>query len=67
MKLIHEKTGREVETGEVLHAFNGKAVTLISMRAPEHKGKAGYVFVKEMSESGFCGEYYVSVFGLKWV
>lgn len=66
MRLIKETTGEEVKTGEVVHDFRGKAAIVTGGAQPRHKGSTGRVYVREMNEQGFTGEYYPSVYGLKW-
>lgn len=66
MRLIKETTGEEVKTGEVVHDFRGKAAILTDWALPKHEGSTGRVYVKEMNERGLTGEYYPSVYGLKW-
>lgn len=67
MRLIRESTGTEVKTGEVVHDFRGEAAIVTGWALPNHSGSTGRVFIKEMSDQGFTGEYYPSVYGLKWV
>ena len=67
MKLINEKTGKEVQSGDVVHCFRGQAAIVTGWAMPKHSGSTGRVHVKEMSDSPFSGEYYPSVYGLKWV
>lgn len=67
MKLVHEKTGIEVKTGEVVHSFRGEAAYVTGWREPQHSGSTGRVYVKEFGDRGFTGEYFPSVYGLKWV
>lgn len=67
MKLIREKTGEQINTGEVVHCFKGKAAIVTGWEPPRHEGSTGRVYVKEMKEGGFEMGYYPSVYGLKWV
>jgi hypothetical protein len=67
MRLIKETTGVEVKTGAVVHDFRGKAAIVTSWALPDHTGSTGRVHIKEIGERGFTGEYYPSVYGLKWV
>ncbi len=67
MRLIKESTGEEVKTGDVAHDFRGEAAIVTGWAQPRHEGSTGRVYVKEMNEQGFTGEYYPSVYGLKWV
>jgi hypothetical protein len=67
MRLIKESTGVEVKTGDIVHDFRGKAAYITGWALPKHSGSTGRVHVKEMSDRPFSGEYYPSVYGLKWV
>lgn len=67
MRLVRESTGEEVKTGEVVHDFRGKAAILTSWALPKSPASTGRVYIKEMNERGLTGEYYPSVYGLKWV
>jgi len=67
MRLIKETTGVEVNTGDIVHDFRGKAAYVTGWATPRHSGSTGRVYVKEMNDQGFTGEYYPSVYGLKWV
>lgn len=67
MRLIRETTGEEIKTGEVVHCFRGKAAIITGWALPKSPASTGRVYVKEMNEQGFTGEYYPSVYGLKWV
>jgi hypothetical protein len=67
MRLIKETTGVEVKTGDIVHDFRGKAAYVTGWALPKHSGSTGRVHVKEMSDRPFSGEYYPSVYGLKWV
>ena len=67
MQLINEKTKQPVKTGDVVHDFRGKAAFVTGWREPQHAGSTGRVYVKEMSDRAFSGEYYPSVYSLKWV
>jgi len=67
MKLIYETTGKPVNTGDVAHDFRGDAAIVTGWQEPRHSGSTGRVHVKEMNEQGFTGEYYPSVYGMKWV
>lgn len=67
MKLIYEKTGIEVQSGDIAHDFRGKAAVVTGWELPKSEASTGRVYVKEMNEQGFSGEYYPSVYGMKWV
>lgn len=67
MRLIRETTGEEIKTGEVVHCFRGEAAIVTGWALPKSPASTGRVYVKEMNEQGFTGEYYPSVYGLKWV
>ena len=66
MKLIYEKTGKEVQKGDVLTSFRGENYIAHYWREPTHG--VGKISVKRNPEDDMsCGEYYVTVFDLKWV
>lgn len=66
MKLVYEATGEEVKKGDVLTDFRGDKSIADYWREPTHG--VGKISVKNTPEDVMsCGEYYVSVFGLKWV
>lgn len=67
MKLIKEKTGDIVNVGDVAHDFRGQAAIITGWAMPRHEGSTGRVYIKEMDERGMTGEYYPSVYGMKWV
>jgi hypothetical protein len=67
MRLIKESTGIEVKSGDVAHDFRGEAAIVTGWQEPRHSGSTGRVYVKEMGDKGFTGEYYPSVYGMKWV
>jgi len=67
MKLINEKTGNEVKTGDVAHDFRGEAAIVTGWASPKSPASTDRVYVREMKEQGFTGEYYPSVYGMKWV
>lgn len=66
MKLVDEKTGKQVNENEVVIDFRGDKSILISANPPRHSASEGKAYVKCV-DSDFKGEYYVSCFGLKWV
>jgi hypothetical protein len=66
MRLINEKTGAEVKTGDVVHDFRGRPAYVTGWATPRHGGSTGRVYVKIMSDHAFDAEYYPSVYGLKW-
>lgn len=66
MKLINKITGKEVQKGDILTDFRGDNAIAWYWREPDHG--EGKISVKNNPEDDMCcGEYYVSVFGLKWV
>ena len=67
MKLVNEKTGEAVQSGQELTDFRGEKSILIDATAPRHSASEGKAYVKKSLDSDFGSEYYVSVFGLKWV
>jgi len=52
--------------GDVAHDFRGEAAIVTGWQEPRHAGSTGRVYVKEMGDRGFTGEYYPSVYGMKW-
>lgn len=65
MKLIYENTGKEVKKGDVLTDFRGDKAIADYWREPVHG--SGKITVKNNpDDTASSGEYYVSVFGLKW-
>lgn len=66
MKLVNEKTGEAVQSGQELTDFRGEKSILIDATAPRHSASEGKAYVNDV-DSDFKGEYYVSCFGLKWV
>ena len=65
MKLIYEKTGKEVQKGDLLVDFRGDTAYADYWREPTHG--VGKITVKQKLDDLFGLEYYVTVFGLKWV
>lgn len=66
MKLVYEATGKEVKKGDVLIDFRGDKAIAEYWKEPTHG--VGKISVKNSHDDFLCcGEYYVTVFGLKWV
>lgn len=66
MKLIYEDTEKEVQKGDILTDFRGDKAIADYWKEPTHG--TGKISVKKNPEDKLCcGEYYVNVFGLKFV
>jgi hypothetical protein len=63
-KLISEKTGREINVGDVLTTFRGERVTLIGMQPPHKLEASGKVVCEDLNRrdsvwyAGVVGERY---------
>lgn len=66
MKLIYENTGKEVQKGDVLTDFRGDKAIADYWREPAH-GNGKITVKNNPDDTTSSGEYYVYVFGLKWV
>ena len=66
MKLI-DKRGCRVAVGTIVRSFDGEAATVHGMTRPRHSGSTGRVYVRFCDAEGTMGEYFPSVFNLKWV
>jgi len=66
MKLIYENTGKEVQKGDVLTDFRGDKAIADYWREPTY-GNGKITVKNNPDDTTSSGEYYVSVFGLKWV
>jgi hypothetical protein len=64
VKLVDEKTGKEVTEGDELQTFRGEWVILESWREPHKEGSTGRVYV--IHADGGTREYFPSVVGLVW-
>lgn len=64
MKLINEKTGKELKSGDQVETFRGKTAILKSFTAPHKLGSTGRVIIREEGQE-YCGEYFPSVIGAK--
>ncbi len=66
MRLVYEKTGKEVKKGDILTDFRGDKAIAEYWREPTHG--IGKISVKRKPSDVLCsGEFYVSCYGLKWV
>ena len=66
MRLVYEKTGKEVKKGDVLTDFRGDKAIAEYWREPTHG--VGKISVKRKPNDVLCsGEFYVSCYDLKWV
>ena len=59
-KLVHQKSGEEVMTGETITSFRDEEYTLIDGSPPHKPSSTGKVYVS----GGWA--YYPSVFDLEW-
>ena len=66
MQLINEKTKQPVKTGDVVHDFRGRPAFVTGWREPQTPQSTGRVYTKTIADQAFDGEYYPSVYGLKW-
>ena len=62
--LVHERTGKPVYEGETVLDFRGDADTINGGRPPHKPSSSGFVWTDSMRRGG---EFYASVFDLKWV
>ena len=65
MKLI-DKRGCKVAVGTIVRSGRGEAATIHGMTKPRHSGSTGRVYVRFCDDEGTTGEYFPSVFGLRW-
>lgn len=64
-ELIDTKTNKPARMGQFITDFRGDTATLTDARPPHKPSSSGFVYV--VDALGHSGEYYPSVFGLKWV
>lgn len=64
-RLIDTSTDAPAIMGQTLTDFRGDTAVLTDARPPHKPSSSGFVYVRD--EAGHSGEYYPSVFGLKWV
>lgn len=68
MILINITTGEPVSVGDTVTDFRGEEAILTGGTPPHKPSSTGRVFVRSASaEVGWSGEYYPSVYNLKWV
>ena len=67
MKLIYTDTGEPVNTGDIARTFRNEPVIVTGWAEPKHSGSTGRVYLREMGDQRFEGEYYPSVIGAQWV
>jgi hypothetical protein len=58
--LVHERTGKPVSERDVVLNFRGEADTIMGGNPPHKPSSTGRVWVER-------GEFFPSVFNLKWV
>ena len=67
MKLVYEKSGKEVAVGDTVYLDSG-AYTVSYFDKPHKPASSGKVSVRRIgSEKGFSHEYYVGVIGAVWI
>lgn len=59
-KLVDEKTNAPVSMGQAIVSFRGEEMKLLGGNPPHKPSSSGKIWVED-------GEYYPSVFGLKWI
>lgn len=67
MRLVYDKTGIEVKTGDVVHLRDNAPHFVVAFNKPHKPASSGKVFVRQMSEEGYGMEYFVSVIGATWI
>jgi hypothetical protein len=65
MKLIHKKTGKEVQIGDKVKSFRGESFKVKRITKPLHGGSTGRVDVE--AKDGFGGSFYPSVVNCEWI
>jgi hypothetical protein len=66
-KLINEKTGQEIKTGDNVTCFRGTEYKLVSFTEPHKPSSTGRVYVEPVSGEGMRREFFPSVIGAKIV
>lgn len=61
MKLIDNKTGREINKGDVVITFRGEPYILDSFEAGRHSGSTGRVYLKDTLDSVDTVAFYPGV------
>lgn len=62
MKLIDNKTGKELQIGDLVTTFRDEKAKLVGFAEPSHSGSTGRVTI-QYEESGYCREFYPAVIG----
>lgn len=63
--LVHSKSRKPVERGEVVTDFRGDTATVTGWDEPRHPGSTGRVYVKP-ADADWTHGYYPSVYDLEW-
>ena len=66
MKLVYKDTEKEVQEGDILTDFCGDKAIAHCWKEPTH-GEGKISVMEDLDGITSCREYYVSVFGLKWI
>jgi hypothetical protein len=66
MKLIYEKTGKEVSLGDTVH-IKGKPYYLRGIFVPHKPSSTGRVWCTSMDERKTFNEWFPCVIGAKWI
>jgi hypothetical protein len=67
MKLVNQKTGAPVKTGDIVADFRGERWVLEGGREPHKPSSSGFVWVRSIDGRGLSREFYPSVIGAAWV
>lgn len=68
--LIHmegDKKGQRAIVGDIITSFRGEKAQLSYFRPPHKESSSGKCSITWMGENETGGEYYVGVFGMKWL
>ncbi len=68
MKLVHTKTGKAVQVGDVVTLSDGEKVEVTYFREPHKSSSSGKVSVQSIGAGrNRSSEYYVGVIGAEWI
>ena len=62
-----ERKGEIAKVGDIVTNPRGEKAQLSYFRPPHKESSSGKCSVTWMNETEYSGEYYVGVFGMKWV
>ena len=66
-RLIHEKTQKFVQVGDVVHSFRGRPHIVTGWEEPRHPASTGRLWVQTMDERRAHSQYFPSVFNCGWI